>query len=835
MRAHLAAIAARLFPLWVRLSARTRTRLRRTFYVVAFYVVGSAPAWADDAKPTSPEGVGGLFTVPEWGNGGGKTLFEAYSMGRYQVYQDLGWGDVPEKAAAIIYQALTALALGLTKLAVGLTWWSVELTGGDSGTDTIGTAIQSAAGKFNTLLLPSAIMIGGLVAYLRVRRAEDALSQLSTVALAVLLAVGLAESGAAMTGKLNDARTSLANTVNSIGGDSLKASNKPFAYDEGGAIGGSAPQRAQRLQGDAVWRTFAVSPWCETNFGSAAACERYGAQWLAAKDQNARKEVLEGPIKKAEGGESQTYKYIKGEKPADRIGTSIFHLVIAIIGVIVLGGLALMALIPWVLALLLLFLAAGFALLLCIPGKPRQIAQDYFTTILGLVATSALTGGITAGMLLVIQSADQLTGNIGWLPSFLFTLAALVSAWAARSRLERFLTGGSGGGMLGAMAGMAAGRTIARGASKALGVGGRGMGRIGKAGASKAGGMAGKAASKAGTAAKDYAAGTPAGKAVSAGRSFYQAKSRAARGAVAAGVGGARASMKRSRSRVEQFQRQTSPKVAAAATATTGASSSSPASNGAMTKGVAGNELNAAARRQGEAGATPLPVRAGSAPTWERRKSDGTNVTRAPGATTKNARPRVLSPEGGTRSASSRPGGGVIAKVGGPRRDRAAARAAAATTTPGAGRTYRSETRRSAVGYERSSSVPAATATVAGTQRRSVTNAAAGAPSNRSDASPAKATRTTTTTPSAPQSASSRSGASPVKPAPVKGARSGSAPARATQPPKASNPSSSSRRAARSPKNDAQAANPFTRGSSANAPQKPSTPKPRRRFNRKGK
>ena len=68
-----------------------------------------------------------------------------------------------------------------------------------------------------------------------------------------------------------------------------------------------------------------------------------------------------------EGGESETYKYIKGEKPADRIATAIFHMVIALIGVIVLGGLALMALIPWVLALLLLFVAALVLVPFCRP------------------------------------------------------------------------------------------------------------------------------------------------------------------------------------------------------------------------------------------------------------------------------------------------------------------------------------------------------------------------------------------------------------------------------------------------------------------------------------
>ena len=842
MRARLAAIAARLFPLWVALSTRTRTRLRRTFFAVVFYVVGSAPAWAEDSKPTSPEGVGGLFTVPEWGHGGGKTLFEAYSMGRYQVYQDLGWGDVPQKAAAIIYQALTGLALGLTKLAVGLTWWSVELTGGASGTDTIGTAIQSAAGKFNTLLLPSAIMIGGLVAYLRVRRAEDALSQLSTVALAVLLAVGLAESGAAMTSKLNDARTSLANTVNSIGGDSLKASDKPFAYNEGGAIGGSAPQRAQRLQGDAVWRTFAVSPWCETNFGSAAACERYGAQWLAAKNQDARKKVLEGPIKNAEGGESETYKYIKGEKPADRIATSIFHMVIALIGVIVLGGLALMALIPWVLALLLLFVAALFALLLCIPGRPRQIAQDYFTTILGLTVTSALTGGITAGMLLVIQSADQLTGNIGWLPSFLFTLAALLSAWAARSRLERFLTGGSGGGMLGAMAGMAAGRTIARGASKAFGAGGRGIGRFGKAGAGKAAGMAGKAASKAGEAAKGYAATTPAGKAVTAGRSFYQAKSRAVRGAVASGVGGARASVARGRSRVENLQRQTSPKLAtsgatkagAAAAGAAGAAGVGAATRvgaagaGAVTRGAGVESSQAQPTRRGATKADPaglpMPVRAGSAPTWERRKDDAASVTRAPGATSKNARPRILPTEGGTggTGARSRPGASTpAASLSGPRRDRAAARAAAVTRTPDGSRTFRSQSRRSSTAAPATTAAPVVTATrTAGGTR--TTGAASTAP--RSSATPARPARGSSTQPApAPRSSSApapKSSTSAPRSSSAPAPKSSSAPA-----PKSSTPAS--RREAKAE------TNPFTRRSTPQ--QKPSAPKARGRFNRKGK
>lgn len=802
MRAHLAAMIARAFPLWSRRSARTRTRMRRLFYVVVFYVVGSAPAWAEDGKPTSPEGVGGLFTVPEWGNAGGKTLFEAYSMGRYQIYIDVGWGDFPEKAAGIIYSALTALALGLTKLAVGLTWWSVELTGGESGTDTIGTAIETAAGKFNALLLPSAIMLGGLVAYLRVRRAEDALSQLSTVALAVLFAIGLASSGSAMTAKLNDARTAVANTVNSIGGESLKASNQPFAYNEGGSIGGSAPQRAQRLEGDAVWRTFAVSPWCQTQFGSPAACKRYGAAWLAAKDTKARKDVLEKQIKRAEGGESETYKYIQGQKPADRIGTSIFHIVIGIIGVIVLGGLALMALIPWVLALLLLFLASVFSLLLCIPGKPRQIGQDYFTSILGLVATSALTGGITAGMLLVIQAADQLTGGIGWLPSFLFTIAALVSAWAARTRLERLLTGGGGSGFLGAMAGMAVGRTIMRGASRAFGVGGRGMGRLGKAGAAKAGGAAWKSAQKAGAAAggaaSSLASSGPVQRASTGARSFYQAKSRSAAQAARAAAAPARGMAQRGAARVRDFNAShNAPKVTPAQAAL----------NEQIARSRPGTE--ATAQRMAQRVASPggqQPARAGqsAAPTWERRQRSGAAAALTPpGATPRNTLPRrqaeANAKEQLIREKSRRYGDGsapyTLAGAQGPRAaeaegkaqlirhksgtDRAGARARAATPSPD--RTYHSETRRNAERYQRSSAAPA----------------------------PA----------TAPRSSRGTSGSTPAPARPSRGASTGGV---------------AKTGAKRTPR-ETTSGNPFVNRSSKPSGQQRGAPKARGRFNRKGK
>lgn len=477
-------------PLWSNRSARTRKWLRRMFWTLAFYAIGSGPAWAGKDPSIKPTGIGGLITVPDMAHGRGKTLFEAYPLTYYNIYTHLGSGgflgvgnkvsDAPAEVMGLLYSTLELLAACVVRLAVGLTWWYVQLTGVETGAHSIGKSMQSAATELNGWLLPTALGLGAVIAYIKARTAQDGFSQLLTVIMCGIGAIALSISGATLMANVDHGRVLLSNAVNVAGGQSISTSDTPFKQPGTDVKTGDAVTNASRAEGDAVWRSLYVVPWCQVQFGSQQACKEFGHQWLPLNNKE-RQKLLDNKIKNRD---KDAYNYIEGKNPADRFGAAIGGLVIAVIGAIMIGLLALFALMPWILAMILMYLAVVFFCLACIPGKTRQWAADYFSTLAGLTITSALSGGILAGMLLAVMAAQDVTETHGWLPGFMLTLASIGGAWFARKKLEQILGGGGATmGMGGMFASMLGGKML-----------GKGLKRLGGAVKSKAGSKVGSAA-----------------------------------------------------------------------------------------------------------------------------------------------------------------------------------------------------------------------------------------------------------------------------------------------------------------------------------------------------
>ena len=544
----------RFFPLYARLSRKTRRRLLMLLSWVVVYTVCAAPAQA----ATSPDGIGGLFTIPTLDKGQKPLLFEAYSPQRYQIYNDLGFSDVIEKVGLLLYEALMELSYAIVKLAIGLTWWLTELTGSSVGTDSIAQGVGSVARAVEVWILPTAIAIGALIAYIRARQGtSDVLGQVLTVILAAGAVVGMGASAPDIIHGLDGTRVVLGDTVNDLGAGAITRLDQPFKFTAEPVITSNTPYAVQRKSGDVVWREFFVTPWCQTNFGSQAACRAYADKWLAQPNYKARQNYLNNVIARQEGGsDSDTVKYIKGKTPGTRIGLSLFTLVLSLGGAIVIGGLAFFALLPWLLALVMMFLAVFFLCLIVVPGRPRQIGVDYIESILGLTLLSALSGGLLSAMLLVLIQASKLAGTKGWLPSMLFSFAALGGTWEARKQLNRRLAGGSGGaGAGGLLAGLAVAKMASRGVGGALrsaGQGGRRGGTssassLGQSGAGPGGGPGNggpSAGQRAGTAARGagQAAGmarhpiAAGGRGVNRAQQFFSAGGHAAKSSVAGNV-----------------------------------------------------------------------------------------------------------------------------------------------------------------------------------------------------------------------------------------------------------------------------------------------------------
>lgn len=465
---------------------------RRTKVLLAatlFYIVGSGPAWAGvAAEPTSPDGLAGLFTLPDLASDRGPTLFEDVEGKQYGLYTDLGRTDVGSKTAAVIYEPLSQIGALLVRLAVGLTWWLNTLTSTDVGVVQLGTSLRDVAADLNVWLLPSALAIGMVIAYAKSRSGQEALSQVAWTLGLGIAAVAISTSAPTILNTADDARQLLSTTAATAGTDAITESEVPFKWEGSDVESGDDQSNVTRASGDAVWRSFAVVPWCQAQFGSQAACKRYGPAWLELKSDKERADYIEKVIEKQEGGsDAPTVKFIKGERGGDRITVSIFAVLNGIGVLFVVGGLALLALMPWVTAILLSYLSVVFLCALAIPGRVRQIGLDFLNMLGGLTLLSALTTGILTGALIAVNAATSVAPVQGWLPSAILTTAILFAAWQARSLLERMLfVSGAGSGRAGVFAtmmGLAATRRLMSGASRlARGGGSKSSGGRGRQG-----------------------------------------------------------------------------------------------------------------------------------------------------------------------------------------------------------------------------------------------------------------------------------------------------------------------------------------------------------------
>lgn len=404
------------------------------------------------AARTQPDGIGGLISLPLTNS---SAILTSVPADRYLLWADLGWTDAGDKVANLFAQVLNMLCLLLTQLAIALSWWLERVTHTDGLGTELGDSLDRVSSELGGWLLPTCLAIGAGLTYGMARTGRGVFGQLATVVAAGVLAVGMMTSSGPITGTLDDVRQLVATGVATMGADAVTIDTEvPFKWDAD--LESADPDVELSLKsGEAIWRTFAVTPWCEMNFGSLEACRAYGADWLRLPDEKARENFVNGRIQDAEGGEdSPTVQYMKGHDPSQRLVVGVLWLCSSIGVLVLIGGLALTALVAWLTALLLLALGVVWACMLIIPGWSRRIGATMFETIAGLTLVSALMSGLLAGTLLVTTAAMKLVGGQGWLPMALVGLGTLGAAWKAKGILERTLAGagGIGGNMLTALA-----------------------------------------------------------------------------------------------------------------------------------------------------------------------------------------------------------------------------------------------------------------------------------------------------------------------------------------------------------------------------------------------
>ncbi len=347
--------------------------------------------------------------------------------------------------------------VAITRAAISVGWWLFSFTDVKPLTDATSATIGATATQLVGWLLPSALAFGAVAAYTQRRATGSALGQMVWVIVAGVLSISFALAPATWLRGVDGARQLGAGAVMTASSDAMGPTMQtPIAWPEPGFTG-TAKDTLLRKSADASWRGFAVTPWCIAEFGSLAACDRYGKGMLdVGGNPEDRTEYINKVILPAEGGEdSPTAKWVKGDNPFGRTAVVMLAAIAATLFGFLNIGLAFTALMAFVGALLLLVVGVFFACLWIIPGRPRQWGMNWFEALVGLVLQSFLAMLVFGTALTLLTAVFSLTGALGWLPVSGLAIAVLIVAFRLRRLLDSLTTmmrPGSGSIMLGGMA-----------------------------------------------------------------------------------------------------------------------------------------------------------------------------------------------------------------------------------------------------------------------------------------------------------------------------------------------------------------------------------------------
>ncbi|WP_344235147.1 hypothetical protein [Kribbella hippodromi] len=355
--------------------------------------------------------------------------------------------------AYLVMMYITAI----TRAAISVGWWLFSFTDVKPLTDATSATIGATGTQLVGWLLPSALAFGAVAAYMQRRATGSALGQMVWVLVAGVLSVSFALAPATWLRGVDGARQLGAGAVMTASSDALGPTmQSPIPWPEPG-FAGTPKDTLLRKSGDASWRGFAVTPWCIAEFGSIAACERYGKGMLdAGVNPKDRMNYVKNVIVPAEGGEdSPTAKWVKGDNPFGRTAVVMLAAIAATLFGFLNIGLAFTALMAFIGALLLLVAGVFFACLWIIPGRPRQWGLNWFEALVGLVLQSFLAMLVFGTALTLVTAIFTLTGSLGWLPVTGLSIAVLIVGFRLRRLLDSLTTmmrPGSGSIMLGGLA-----------------------------------------------------------------------------------------------------------------------------------------------------------------------------------------------------------------------------------------------------------------------------------------------------------------------------------------------------------------------------------------------
>lgn len=384
------------------------------------------------AADIDPVGIGDLMPTPDSKVPEGEgTLYETYSNPTlWQLDSDYGKWDILDPMAESIADLCMGLIAVIGTSCVVITQWLFQLTSIPPLEDAITKSIGGAAEGLTATLLPSALAVGGLVAFVQHKRGGGGggLSQVAWVLISGVVSISLLTSPGAWVGGIDTARTVGANVTMNATSEGLGdgSGDFPFKLDHEPKFTGNGRDDSLRKSSDAVWRAYVATPWCVAEFGSFEVCEKYGKDLL---DQGAsrekRKEWLQENVNEETVGEDSG-NWIEGHSPVGRIMITVPSLVAVILFAALVLILAFTSLASLLGALMLLLTGVIFACLWVIPGRPRQWGLAWFDQLLARTLESLIATMVLGAVLSLQAATTQMFGQYGWLPTVGLSIAAAI-------------------------------------------------------------------------------------------------------------------------------------------------------------------------------------------------------------------------------------------------------------------------------------------------------------------------------------------------------------------------------------------------------------------------
>ncbi len=498
--------AARRHPVW--------TAVAILVFLAVVGILAPAPAAADNGP--DPKGFGDMFGGPELGAGLKPTLYEAYPATVY-YFDDVDLGPGASDVVALTLNGLANVFMFLTTAivrgAIVLVWSMFDFPGGDALADQVTGSIGTSATELGAWVLPISLAIGGLVAYTQTRGTQGGgFSQIVWVVAGGLLAVSFMQSPQLWVDTLTDVRSVTSSAVMNAGSNAVSVGDQPFAYDDPSYETGANAEKNKMLRNsaDAIWRSYVVTPWCLTEFGSNAACERYGRGLLDSDNRDSFIRSSSDGHPGEYNKDGPMYRWIAGKNGAQRLGMALVAFLIAAVFGVLIIVVSFLSLLAFISAILLLFVGVLFVLMWPIPGKPRSWANKWFETLFGLMIQSVVGALTIIATLILTGAAFSLAGSYGWGVAAGLSIMVTIAAFTMRRTITGILGALTpGGGMTGIIGAMVV-RRMAIGGGRALTAIGGAVSRSGARGARWAGRGVGQGARSAGQSVKagwqDYVA-----------------------------------------------------------------------------------------------------------------------------------------------------------------------------------------------------------------------------------------------------------------------------------------------------------------------------------------